>query len=361
MSSALPVRRARMLSRGDSATAGDPSEAGGPPDVGRESTRASFLQSWLVRQIAARIALSVLVLLIVSIFAFSIVHLAPGNPIAALTKGHYLSPIAKARLMKQFDLNASYPSQYFHWLGNALQGNFGQSVTLSTSVGSILIARLPVTAELVGGSMLLTLLFGLPIGIIAARRPRSLLARALRGGALTLLSTPAFFLAYLLIFVFVVKLGALPAFGLGSGVGGRFNSLILPCAALALGLVGQIVEVTRVAYADALRSEYVEFARAKGLSEWRVMISHALVNVLPKLLTLIGLQVGGLLAGTVIVEQVFGLAGVGSTLVSGIINSDYALVQGSIMLLATGFIVVNLAADLAVIATDPRARARPVS
>jgi peptide/nickel transport system permease protein len=307
----------------------------------------------------ARLALSVVVLLVVSIFAFSIVHLAPGSPITALTRGKYLSPVARENLVREYGLNKPLPTQYFAWLGNAVRGNFGRSITLSATVGSVLAARLPITCELVGGALCLTLLFGLPVGILAARRPRAFSTRGLRATALTLLSTPIFFSSYLLVFIFVVKLGLLPAFGAGTTTSGHLRSLILPCVALALGLVGQLVEVSRVAFAEALQSEYVEFARAKGLSERRILFAHAFPNVLPRLFTLIGLQLGGMLAGTVVVEQVFGLAGIGSTLVAGISQSDYPLVQGCVMVLGAAFIVVNLIVDLAVIAIDPRARMRP--
>ncbi len=297
-----------------------------------------------------RAGVAVVTLFIASLIVFFSLNLIPGDPALSLL-GVGATPEAVAALREQLGLNLPPVTRYFMWLGHALQGDLGQSIRYSQPVGQLLLARLPFTLLLTVFSLLLAGTLALTLGVLAARRAGRPLDFALRF-VLTLLSAvPAFWLGLLLILLFAVRLHLLTSTGYA-----RPADLILPIVTLVLVRVSLPTRMVRSALLGALRSDYVRTARAKGLSERRVLLGHSLRGALVPLLTVLGLEFAELLTGTVIVENVFALPGLGTLALQAIAARDFPLVQGVVLLLAAFVVLVNLLVDVAYGLADPRVR-----
>lgn len=296
------------------------------------------------------------VLLFVSFVTFGLVRLAPGDPVLIVLGGRRVDPATAEQLRIQFGLVGDPFSQYVAWLGRALQGDLGDSYRLRQEVVDLIAARLPLTLELVGLSILIAIAVSIPLGVIQAHRRDTVVDYGGSLIALVGLSSPVYFTAIVGVLVFAVWLDWLPPFGAGEGFLDQLYHLILPASALALGTIALTSRMTRSAMLEALASDYIEAARAKGLPERTILTKHALRNALIPVVTVTSLQVGFLLTGSVLVETTLGLGGLGSLITDAIQNRDYPVIQGAVLVLAVAFSLLNLLTDLLYAVIDPRIR-----
>jgi peptide/nickel transport system permease protein len=310
------------------------------------------------RYAARRVAALVATLFFVSALVFVVVRVLPGDP-AALIMGTEGSPEALARLRESMGLNRPLPVQYVEWLGGALRGDLGRSIQYDLPVGALILSRLPVTLPLALLAAVFMVAAAVPLGIYAATHHR----RAGDYAAMILsqvgISVPQFWSGLLLILFFSVTLGWVRSGGFegwSSGPGPALRSLLLPAVALGLFQAAVLVRATRSAVLDVLREDYVRTARAKGLSERRVVGSHTFRNALIPVVTVAGIQLGQLMAGAIVLESVFALPGLGRLALGAIAARDLPVVQGVALFVASSIVVINFAVDLAYGALDPRIR-----
>ena len=310
--------------------------------------------------ILRRLVAMVPVLLLVSLIVFSLVHLTPGDP--ALTMlGEEATPQAVAALRAKLGLDQPIPVQYVKWLAAVLQGDLGRSIRSNQPVTEAIAERLPVTVELAILAIIISLSIAIPAGIIAAMRRNSALDASATVVALLGVSLPNFFLAILLVYLFAVQLRWLPPFGfqpLKAGLWANLKGMILPAITLGTALAAIVTRMMRSSLLEVLDQDYIRTARAKGLTEGRMVRFHALKNALMPVVTVVGLQIGGLLGGAIITEQIFVLPGLGRLLVDAIFQRDFPLIQGVVLFVSFAFLFSNLAVDLAYAYLDPRIRYR---
>lgn len=297
-----------------------------------------------------RLVLAVPTLLGVATLVFLLLHLVPGDPVDILL-GETARPADVVALRRDLGLDRPLAEQYVHFLARTLHGDLGRSIAFRAPVVSVIAARYPATLELAGAALLIALGVSLPLGTLAAVRPRSGLDRAARLTSLAAACLPSLWLGPLLIIVFAMRLGWFPVSGRG-GVG----HLVLPAVTLGLGMAGILVRLLRATVIAALSSEWVRSVRARGASESRIVLAHALRNALPPVVTVVGLQAGALLAGAVITETVFSWPGVGRLVVQAIGARDYPLVQGCVLVIGTTYVAINTLADLLHRTLEPRLR-----
>jgi peptide/nickel transport system permease protein len=294
----------------------------------------------------------------VSIVVFAVMHLVPGDIVDALLgPDATLDPAARATLRRILGVDTPVYIQYVHWLGGVLHGNLGISLATRDSVVSILLHALPITMELAILSTLLAIAVALPLGIISAIRPYGWLSAAVRFLGLLGLSIPNFWLATILILVTSVYFGWSPALiyvPLFSDPIGNLRQMLLPILSLSVTLVAVVMRMTRSSMLEVLGQDYMRTARAKGLWEMTITMRHGLKNALIPVITVIGIQFGYLLGGTVVIEQIFGLPGLGWVLLGAISQRDYPVIQGGVLVITMAFILVNLLVDLLYARLDPR-------
>jgi dipeptide transport system permease protein len=326
-----------------------------------------------------RAALVIPTFLGITLLVFSLIHMIPGDAVEAMSGERGMTEQRYQALRHEFGLDKPLYAQYFTYLGNILHGDLGRSIVTHEPVTHEFLTLFPATLELSLCAILFAVLLGLPAGILAALKRNTVLDYSVMGVSLTGYSMPIFWWALLLILLFSVTLGWTPVSGrmdivfdlppvtgfmlidsLLSGEEGAFRSaashLVLPTIALGTIPLAVIARMTRSAMLEVLREDYVRTARAKGLSRWRVVGVHALRNALIPVITVIGLQVGTLLAGAILTETIFSWPGIGKWLVEAIHRRDYPVVQGGILLSATIIIVVNLIVDLLYGVVNPRIR-----
>jgi peptide/nickel transport system permease protein len=298
------------------------------------------------------------VLLLVSVVVFMLLHLIPGDPALAML-GDQATPDAVAAMHKQLGLDRPLYVQYLKWLENAVQGDFGRSTSSNLPVTEAITRRIPVTIELTVFSILISLAIAIPAGIVAATRRNSRLDAALTTISMLGVSLPHFFMAILLIFVFSQQLNWLPPIGYTPLLDDPVESLrrmILPAITLGTGLSAIVMRMTRSSLLEVLSKDYVRTARAKGLTEASTVRRHALKNALIPVITVVGLQIGALLGGTIITETIFALPGIGRLLIDSIFQRDYPLVQGVVLFAALAYLLTSLIVDVAYALVDPRIR-----
>lgn len=304
--------------------------------------------------ISRRLAYVIPVWLGISLLAFSIAGLAPGDPAAMILQqrtGEQPTLEAIQELREELGLDDSFPARYSRWLVDAIRGDLGTSYRSGASVFREIAARFPSTIQLAIGALMLGVAISLPLGVVAAVRYGSAIDHMSR--LLSLLGTaiPSFVLGYLLILFFSVTLGVLPVAGSAG-----WRNLVLPVLTLGLGEAATLVRLTRANMLEVLGEDYVRTARAKGLPHLLVLTRHALRNALNPLVTLTGVRAGRLLGGAVIVETIFAREGVGKLLVDSIQARDYPMIQGFVLFSGTVFLLTNLLVDLGYLALDPRVR-----
>ncbi len=313
------------------------------------------------RYLAVRLLGAVPTLVGVSLLTFLFIRLIPGDAIAArLGTSTALTPEQLASLREYFGIDQPLPVQYWNWLTSLLRGDAGYSIRTGRPVFVEITERLPATLELAAAATLIAVLIGIPLGLLSAMRPRTRVDLAARIGGLIGLSLPSFWLGTLIIVLFSLYLRWLPNTGgyvdFVSDPLGNLRLLLFPAITLGVGLAAATMRMTRSAMLDVLDADYVRTARAKGLRPSAVVRRHVLKNGLIVVITLLGIQVGQLLGGAVVVEEIFSIPGVGRMLLTAIVQRDYALVQGGVLTIAVLFVFVNIAVDLLYGYLDPRIR-----
>jgi peptide/nickel transport system permease protein len=303
-----------------------------------------------------RLAQIVPTLVFVSMLIFGLQQLLPGDP-AKILAGEEQDPNVIAHLRVKLHLDEPLPVRYAYWIGGVFKGDLGESLRTQQPVLELVLQKLPVTIQLAAMAFAIALLIGIPTGIIAAVGRGTWWDSAANAIALWGISTPNFWLGILLILLFSVQLGWLPASGYVSpfeDLRANLSSMIMPAFVLGNALAAVLMRHTRSAMLQVLSSDYVRTARAKGLSERTVVLKHALRNALTPVITLGALELGTLLSGAVLTEQVFTIPGFGKLIVDSVFNRDYAVVQGVVLVTATAYITLSLLADLAYFVVNPR-------
>lgn len=309
---------------------------------------------WLVRQVVRL----VVVLFCVTLLTYMIVNILPGD-VAIVILGSLATPQDIAGLRADLGLDRPMLVRYFDWLGSALSGDLGRSYRSGEPVVQAILDRLPVSLQLMVMAQVIALGIAVPVALLSVRRPGGLFDRLSASAAFGFLAMPNFMLGIVLIYLFSVTFDLLPATGftpMSEGLWDNFESMILP--SLTLGLIEWTVlmRVLRSDLLTTLKEDFILLARAKGLPPWRVLLQHALRPSSFTLITILGLNIGGLIGGAVIVEQIFALPGVGRLLLGGIFNRDLILVQGTVAFIAVGFVVINFLVDMLYAVLDPRVR-----
>ncbi len=310
--------------------------------------------AFLLRRLASLLP----TLILVSMLIFGLQQLLPGDP-AKILAGEDQDPQVIAYLQAKLHLDEPLPVRYGYWVWGVLQGDLGESVRTQLPVLDLILQKLPVTLELAVLAFLVAVLIGIPAGVVSAVARGSAWDHGANLFALWGLSTPNFWLGILLIMLFSVQLGWLPASGYVSpfeDLAGNLAAMAMPAFVLGNAIAAVLMRHTRSAMLQVMSSDYVRTARAKGLSERAVVIKHALRNALTPIITLGALELGTLLSGAVLTEQVFTIPGFGKLIVDAVFNRDYAVVQGVVLFTATTYILLNLLADLAYFAANPRLR-----
>lgn len=316
---------------------------------------------WLrpAAQLASRLMQMLLTALAASAITFTALYFAPGNPLAVITGGTPTSSQAAARLRSEYYLNHPFLAQYWHWLSGVLAGHFGMSFLYHVSVASLLSGRMPTTLLLVAMAGVLIIGVGLTMGLLSAfaGRRSNVVINTLYAISI---ATPTYVVAIVLITIFSLYLNWFPVFGSGSGLVGRVHHLVLPAVTLALGSGGALARVTRAAVLEEASREHVTTAVARGMTPGQVLWRHVVRNALLPVTTGGGLIVAALVGGDVIVEQAYGLNGLGSLLVLAIERKDYPVVLAVVFVIVAAFLLINALIDVLYVLIDPRTRARAV-
>jgi len=311
---------------------------------------------WLY--VARRLAVLVPTLFFVSVLIFSLQQLLPGDAAVALA-GEEHDPAVVAAIRTRYHLDRPIPVQYGLWIGRVLRGDFGESLRNRIPVRDLLASKLPVTIELAVCSMVIALVIGIPAGILSAARKGTSVDVVANLRALSGLSVPHFWLGIMLILLFAVRLGWLPASGYvppWEDLRQNLTTILLPSFVLGTGVAGVMMRHTRSAMLQTLGADYVRTARAKSVPERLVVLKHALRNALIPVITLGAIEFGRLLSGAVLTEQIFAIPGFGKLLVDGVFNRDYAVVQAVVLVSAGLYVLLNLGADVLYFLANPRLR-----
>jgi peptide/nickel transport system permease protein len=330
--------------------AGAASPAPAPAPARARSTAAA-----VTRLVAWRVAGAVVLLAVISVLVFLLTYLTPGNIIKNITGIRPASPKLVAALRREYGLNEPLVTQYLHWLGRFVQGNFGRSIEDQTSVAQLFSERVGVTLLLCGLAFALAVLVSVPLGVIAAVRAGGLLDRLISVGSVVSLSAPAFAAGLILLYVFSYYLPWFPSSGAGQGFADTLYHLTLPAITLAVGVGAYIVRLTRTAMVRELQSDYVTFARARGLRDRRILAT-ALRNGIIPVVTTMGLVLSYLVGATILVETVFTLPGLGLLMQSSVVFKDFPVVQFLALFFAAVIVLVTLAVDLSYLVLDPNWR-----
>jgi len=307
-----------------------------------------------------RAFISAVTLLLISLIVFAGVRMIPGDP-ARVLAGTDADAAGLEEIREKYGLNAPLPLQYVRWLGLAVRGDLGESIRTRQSVAGTVATKLPITVELACLSLLVAIGIAIPAGVIAAVRrntPWDVLASGL---SLCGVSVPNFWLGIMLILLVSVRLGWLPASGfvpLTEDPVANLKRMLMPALVLGTGLAAVLMRQTRNAMIEVLSADYVRTARAKGLAQAAVVVRHALRNGLIPVVTILGLQMGALMSGAVVTEQIFVLPGFGRLIVESVFTRDYPLVQGVVLITASSYVLINLVVDVSYTVLNPRIRIR---
>ena len=304
----------------------------------------------MLKYLFRRLLVAIPVLLVTALLVFSAMHLAGGDPVN-LVAGPTAPMETRDAIRVRLGLDKPLPVQFAIYMGNVLQGDFGRSIMNRQEVSKLIIEKLPVTAELGVASFALAYLLAIPLGIIAALNRNSFIDWFSMIIALIGVSMPGFWLGLILMYIFSLYLGWLPPIGFGD-----FSSLIMPALALGLPRVGRIARYTRSSVLEVIGQDYIRTARAKGLAESVVVLKHALRNAALPIISLMGLDLGYIIGGSVVIENVFSRRGIGFMMLQAIFSRDFPVLQGAMFVLALAIILSNILADIAYMVVDPRIR-----
>ena len=298
------------------------------------------------------------VLTVVAVFVFLMLRLTPGDP-AAVIAGDNATSDQIADIRNKLGLDEPIWTQFVIWIGNILQGNFGESFFFKKTVAELIAQRVEPTLALAICTLVIAVTVAVPMGVLAAYRHGSLLDRVVMGFSVLGFSVPVFVIGYCLIYVFAIELGWLPVQGyirIGVNFWGFLERMILPSITLAVIFVALIARMTRASVLEVLNEDYIRTARAKGLSNRVVLMRHALRNAAVPILTVIGLGIAGLIGGAVVTESVYGLPGLGRLTVEAVLSRDFPTIQTVILLFSVVYVVINLLIDISYTLFDPRIR-----
>ena len=316
------------------------------------------MNSAFLRRLQVQVLTLLVILLAATALTFFITNVLPGDAAVAIL-GDSATPADIASLRTELGLDRNIVVRYVDWLGHALRGDLGKSYRTREQISTMIGDRLPVTLELIVLTQLIALAFAVPAGILAAYRSRTKVDSALATVSIGLLSTPAFVKGILLIYLMSVLLGWFPASGfksLSDGLGANLHSLALPAMTLALAEFPVYMRLLRADMISTLQQDYILVARAKGLSVREILLGHALRPSSLSLVTVVGINLGRLVGGAVVIETLFALPGIGQLLVNAVYQHDQFVIQGVVLVIATGFVLINLLVDLMYAVIDPRVR-----
>ncbi|MCL1810348.1 MAG: ABC transporter permease [Clostridiales bacterium] len=310
----------------------------------------------MTRYVTGRLAQMVIVLFIVSLLIFFGVRITPTDPIASIAKGKQMSAETIAALKAEYYLDRPLTEQYAIWMKGMILGDLGKSYQYRERVTVLLAGRIGTSVQLVFMSSILIFLLGIPLGIISASRKNTMTDQSLTIASLVLVSSPSFFTGMILMLLFTLVIPIFPTFGIGSGFVDNIRYLALPAISLAAVLLALTMRMTRSNMVEQLSSGYVQMATAKGLTRRQVVYKHALRNSSIPILTVSSLQIAGMLSGSVMVETVFALNGIGSLLASSVNKGDYPVTQSITLMMVVVFMTFNLIVDIMYGVIDPRIR-----
>lgn len=314
----------------------------------------------MTRFLTSRVLSLAFVLWLVTIIAFVMIRLAPGDP-SAVMLGSDAAPKAVAEFRAAYGLDRPIPVQYLAWLGHVVRGDLGMSIYLGRPVTTAILERLPISLTLTLSAFAIAVVLGISLGLIAAYWHDTWIDRLVSVVAALGLSMPSFWLGICLIYLFAVRWPVMPSGGFVEpwiDPGKSFRHLLLPAFALGYLQSGLIARMTRASMLEALRGDFVRVARSKGVGEFRVVVKHAFRNALIPVLTVTGITLAVMFGGAVVIETVFTLPGVGRLLVNAVVRRDYPVVQGTLLVVAAWYVVVNIAVDVLYTVSDPRIRLR---
>jgi ABC-type dipeptide/oligopeptide/nickel transport system permease component len=309
----------------------------------------------MLTYILHRVGLSIMVLFGLLVATFFIIHLVPGDPVMIVLGGH-ATPQAIVETRHKLGLDQSLLHQFWTYLTNMVQGRLGTALTINAPIGELIGQRVAPSVIMIGYGMLIALVIGVPLAIVSALRPNGLLDNAIRLMTTFAFAMASFWLGLMLSLLLGLELKLFPVSGYESGFGGAIRTLTLPALTLGLGLAAVVVRTLRSSLLEVLQSEYIDAARSRGLSEIRVIGKHALRNSIMNTITILSVNVGFLIGGTLVLEQVFQIPGLGSLLLDAVQKRDYQLVQAIALLAGAAVVLAGLAADLIQAAIDPRVR-----
>ena len=307
--------------------------------------------------------ISAVTLVLISLIVFAGVRMIPGDP-ARVLAGTDADAAGLEEIREKYGLNAPLPVQYLRWIGLAVRGDLGESIRTRQSVAGTVAKKLPITLELACLSLLVAITIAIPTGVIAAVRRNTPWDVLASGVSLCGVSVPNFWLGIMLILLVSVRLGWLPASGfvpLAEDPVANVKRMLMPALVLGSGLAAVLMRQTRNAMIEVLSADYVRTARAKGLAQAAVVVRHALRNGLIPVVTILGLQMGALMGGAVVTEQIFVLPGFGRLIVEAVFTRDYPVVQGVVLITASSYVLINLLVDLSYTVLNPRIRIRGAS
>ncbi|HEV8674405.1 MAG TPA: ABC transporter permease [Methylomirabilota bacterium] len=307
-----------------------------------------------------RAFISIITLLLITLIVFTGVRLIPGDP-ARVMGGTDADPAGLEEIRQKYGLRDPIPVQYLRWLGLLVRGDLGESIRTREPVTRIVALKLPITLELAGAALLVALTIALPTGVLAAVRRNTVWDYLASGVSLFGVSIPNFWLGIMLILVLSVQLGWLPASGfvpLLQDPVGNTRRMLMPAFVLGVALAAVLMRQTRNSMIEVLSADYIRTARSKGLAPPAVVFRHAIRNGLIPVVTIIGLQVGALISGAVVTEQIFVVPGFGRLIVEAVFTRDYPLVQGVVLITASAYVLINLLVDIAYSLLNPRIRVR---
>ena len=312
----------------------------------------------MLTYVLRRLLATIPVMLIVAVFVFLMLRLTPSDP-AAIIAGDNANTEQVAEIRRRLGLDQPILTQFVIWMGKTLQGDFGESFFFKKQVAELIVDRLEPTLSLAFFTLLLAIAIAIPLGVVAAYRHGGWLDRAVMGFSVLGFSVPVFVIGYALIYIFAIELNWLPVQGyqrLAQGLGGWFQRLILPSITLSVIYVALIARITRTSVLEVMNEDYIRTARAKGQTESKVLIRHALANAAVPIVTVIGLGVALLIGGVVVTELVYTIPGLGRLTVDAVLARDYPTIQAVILLFSLAYVLINLAVDLAYTFLDPRIR-----
>lgn len=308
----------------------------------------------MLRYAAKRILALIPILIIVSFLIFVMVRLAPGDPAVNMAGGANTTEEVLANIRAKYHLDKSIPEQYIIWVKGVVQGDFGTSYKMSGPVTKLIADRVPTTIQLLLMSVFWGIIFSIPLGVMSAVKKNTIVDKILSVINSLCISSPVFFTGMVLMLIFAANLHLLPTYGTGDNILENFRYMLLPSFALGINMVAMNARTLRSSMIQAMESNYVQTAIAKGLSKPKIIMKHAFKNSVIPFITITGVQLAALLGGTSIIETTFSINGIGSLLINGVNTTDYSLVQGLALVIVIAILLINLLVDLLCAAIDTR-------